>query len=118
LLRENSGLHHLGYLRTTNAVDVEVESFSNSSYMQIFRIIGGIIDFRYIVGEKNPEELLKTFHGYIGSSLIPPFWSLGFHQCRWGYTNITALETVITKFKENDIPLDTIWSDIDYMHDF
>lgn len=55
LLRENSGLHHIGYLRTTNAVDVEVESFSNTSYMQIFRVIGGIIDFRYILGEKNPE---------------------------------------------------------------
>lgn len=54
LLRENSGNHHVGYLRTTNAVDVEIESFSNTSYLKIFRVIGGIIDFRFILGEKNP----------------------------------------------------------------
>ena len=117
LLRERDGMHHVGYFRTTNALEVEVESFSNTSYLQIFRVIGGIIDFRYILGEKDPEELLRNFHSFIGASHVPPFWSLGYHQCRWGYTNITALETVISKFKENDIPLDTIWSDIDYMHD-
>lgn len=28
------------------------------------------------------------------------------------------LESVIKSYKENGIPLDTIWSDIDYMHGF
>ncbi len=86
--------------------------------MQIFRVIGGIIDFRFIVGSTNPEEVIQKFHNYLGPSHTPPFWSLGFHQSRWGYKNITALETVIQQYKVNDIPLDTIWSDIDYMHDF
>lgn len=88
----------MGYFRTSNALDVEVESFSNSSYMQIFRVIGGIIDFRFMLGEKNPEEVVTNFHSFIGNSLVPPFWALGYHQCRWGYTNITALETVVSKF--------------------
>lgn len=108
----------MAHLRTSNALDVEVESFSEKNFMQIFRVIGGIIDFRFIVGTENPEEVLTQFHTYIGNSLIPPFWSLGFHQCRWGYKNITALENVIAKYKSNGIPLDTIWSDIDYMHEF
>jgi len=40
----------MGYFRTSNALDVEIESFSNTSYLKIFRTIGGIIDFRFIVG--------------------------------------------------------------------
>jgi len=50
LTRERSGFHHMGYFRTSNALDVEIESFSNTSYLKIFRTIGGIIDFRFIVG--------------------------------------------------------------------
>ena len=50
--------------------------------------------------------------------MIPPFWSLGYHQSRWGYKNITYLLNTIESFKKNDLPLDTIWSDIDYMIDY
>jgi len=46
--------------------------------------------------------------------LIPPFWSLGYHQSRWGYENITVIQDVIKNFKDKDIPLDTIWNDMDY----
>jgi len=99
-------------------MDVEVESYSNTSYLKIYRTIGGIIDFRFWVGERDPEVLIEDFHSYIGPAHIPPFWSLGYHQSRWGYHNVSALETVIEKYHENGIPLDIIWSDIDYMHDF
>jgi hypothetical protein len=54
MVRERAGLHHMGYFRTSQALDVEVESFSNSSYLKIYRAIGGIIDFRFILGESSP----------------------------------------------------------------
>lgn len=41
---------------------------------------------------------------------------MGFHQSRWGYVNVSMLEDVLKKYKENDIPLDALWSDIDYMN--
>lgn len=59
MTRERSGYHHIGYFRTSNALDVEVESFSNDSYLKIYRTIGGIIDFRFILGERDPENLLQ-----------------------------------------------------------
>ena len=55
---------------------------------------------------------------YMGRSAIPPFWGLGHHQCRWGYKDVSYLEKVIENFEKNDLPLDTIWNDIDYMIDY
>ena len=58
-----------------------------------------------------------TYQSIIGLPSIPPYWSLGFHQSRWGYENVEALQEVVDSFEENQLPLDTVWSDIDYMED-
>lgn len=44
-----------------------------------------------------------------------PFWSFGFHQSRWGYRTSKDLLQVAENYTLNNLPLDTIWSDIDYM---
>lgn len=40
---------------------------------------------------------------------------MGWHQCRWGYKNLSKMKEVIGKYNENKLPIDTIWSDLDYM---
>jgi alpha-glucosidase/alpha-D-xyloside xylohydrolase len=42
----------------------------------------------------------------------------GFHQCRWGYRNVTITKEVVDNFKKAQIPLDTMWNDIDYMDSY
>ena len=42
-------------------------------------------------------------------------WALGWHQCRWGYKDKAALQAVLDGYEKDSLPLDTLWSDIDYM---
>eukprot|EP00350_Pseudokeronopsis_sp_OXSARD2_P006763 CAMPEP_0170566262 /NCGR_PEP_ID=MMETSP0211-20121228/79712_1 /TAXON_ID=311385 /ORGANISM="Pseudokeronopsis sp., Strain OXSARD2" /LENGTH=176 /DNA_ID=CAMNT_0010887369 /DNA_START=731 /DNA_END=1262 /DNA_ORIENTATION=- len=79
---------------------------------------GGIADLYIIVGT-NPNEVVADFHNYIvGLPAMPPVYALGWNQCRWGYEDLNALEEVIQGYEENAIPLDNLWSDIDYMFNY
>lgn len=40
---------------------------------------------------------------------------MGHHQCRWGYRSLADIKKVVEKYNEHDIPLDTFWSDLEYM---
>jgi alpha-glucosidase (family GH31 glycosyl hydrolase) len=71
-----------------------VETSENSDKL-VYNSIGGNIHFLVFVGDKNPEKTLQKYHDFIGNIHIPPFWALGWHQCRWGYKNINVFKQVI-----------------------
>ena len=76
--------------------------------------IGGIINYYITLGD-TPEESILGLHSIYGHPTIPPFWGLGWHQCRWGYRNTAQLKDVRQNYLKNDIPLDALWTDIDMM---
>ena len=84
MAREKSNYFHINYLRSSNAMDVIKEKKNGKTYLT-YKVIGGIIDIRLVISNQNPKDLLKGLTSYIGQSNIPPFWAMGFHQCRWGY---------------------------------
>lgn len=78
-------------IRNTNAMDV-IKSKKGSNFYLTYKIIGGILSFRAIVTtEKYFESLQYQIMDNLGVSHLPPFWSLGFHQSRFGYQNVSAI---------------------------
>ena len=76
--------------------------------------IGGIINYYITLGD-TAEESIIGLHSIYGHPAIPPFWGLGWHQCKWGYKNTGQLKEVRQNYLKNDIPLDALWTDIDMM---
>ena len=37
-------------------------------------------------------------------------------QSRWGYNSSATLLKVVEKFNQTNLPLDTIWNDLDYLN--
>ena len=77
--------------------------------------IGGIINYFITFGD-TPEEAISEIHRIIGRPALPPFWAFGWHQCRWGYKSTIDLENILTNYMKYEIPLDGIWTDLDFLN--
>ena len=114
-LHKTSSGKFLGLLfNNINAQDVMIKKYEEKKFLLEHRTIGGIIDYYFYLGSSVDDTLIKL-HDVIGQPMLPPFWSLGFHQCRWGYHNTSEIETVMKKFLDYEIPVDTLWGDIDIL---
>lgn len=89
-----------------------MEASFNSDHLT-FRIIGGVLDFYFFPGP-SPLNVVDQYTQLVGRPAAQPYWSLGFHQCRWGYRNVSIVKTIVENFRKAKIPLDTMWNDIDY----
>jgi hypothetical protein len=105
-----------GELTEEERAAIEATSFGSLTY----RVTGGIFDFSFYLSGLNaattPNAITAEYHASIGLPHLPPFWSLGFHQCRWGYPDLATVEGVVNAYAEAKIPLETMWTDIDYMY--
>lgn len=69
----------------------------------------------YLLDGGTPRELAREFRGLIGQSYLPPKWAFGYGQSRWKYASDEDFYEVQKGFRENHIPIDAIYMDIDYM---
>ena len=72
----------------------------------------------YVIDGDTPYEIVKQFRKIIGHSYIPPKFAFGFGQSRWGYKTKEDFKKVAQGYRENHIPLDMIYMDIDYMDSY
>lgn len=83
-----------------------------------WRSLGGTIDLYFYSGP-SASDIIQSYHASaVGLPAMQQYWTFGFHLCRWGYDNWTQLEEVVDKMAAFDIPLETIWTDIDYMSQY
>eukprot|EP01017_Pseudomicrothorax_dubius_P020443 TRINITY_DN2230_c0_g3_i2.p1 TRINITY_DN2230_c0_g3~~TRINITY_DN2230_c0_g3_i2.p1 ORF type:complete len:930 (-),score=208.45 TRINITY_DN2230_c0_g3_i2:217-3006(-) len=113
LCREQSGMFHAVLVRTTSPMDIELK-FPKLT----FNLIRGFIEVKLFLGEKDPENLLQEYHTYLGGWNLNSFWTFGFQQSRFGYHKLSDLVGVYDSFSARNLPLDVLWTDIDYMEDY
>lgn len=75
------------------------------------------LDLYFIDGE-SAYDIVKQFRKIIGRSYIPPKYAFGFGQSRWGYTTADDFKNVVKQYRENHIPMDMLYMDIDYMEGY
>ncbi|OQD65803.1 hypothetical protein PENPOL_c005G10589 [Penicillium polonicum] len=83
-----------------------------------WRTLGGSIDLTFYSGPSQADVTKNYQLSTIGLPALQQYFTFGFHQCRWGYNNWTELEEVVSNFEKFEIPLETIWTDIDYMYGY
>ena len=72
----------------------------------------------YVITGESAYDVTKQFRKLIGSSYIPPKFAFGFGQSRWGYMNAEDIDKVVAGYRDNQIPIDMVYMDIDYMERF
>jgi len=99
-----------------NAQDTYINTISDDNVLLEHRTIGGVIDY-YLYYDEDPDKVLIKLHDIVGQPLMPPFWSFGFHQCRYGYNNTGEIQEVYNNYTSRNLPIDTFWADIDILKD-
>ncbi|XP_004639568.1 lysosomal alpha-glucosidase isoform X2 [Octodon degus] len=110
LALEEGGSAHGVFLLNSNAMDVVLQPSPALSW----RSTGGILDVYVFLGPE-PKSVVQQYLDVVGHPFMPPYWSLGFHLCRWGYSSTAILRQVVENMTRAHFPLDVQWNDLDYM---
>ncbi|TDZ14381.1 putative alpha/beta-glucosidase agdC [Colletotrichum orbiculare MAFF 240422] len=108
-----TGTHGVFFLNS-NGMDVFVNKTEESGQYLQYNTLGGVLDF-YFVSGPSPVEVTRQYAEIAGLPAMIPYWGLGFHQCRYGYRDVFDVAEVVYNYSIAEIPLETMWTDIDYM---
>lgn len=108
-----SGKRHLGvFLDTPGRVKFDIGYQKTDQLKMIFEEMDFVC---YVLEGDTPDQVVEAFRALIGRSYIPPRWAFGYGQSRWSYMTSDEVREVAGKYKEANLPLDSIYLDIDYM---
>eukprot|EP00611_Tribonema_gayanum_P025598 TRINITY_DN586_c0_g1_i2.p1 TRINITY_DN586_c0_g1~~TRINITY_DN586_c0_g1_i2.p1 ORF type:complete len:713 (-),score=185.56 TRINITY_DN586_c0_g1_i2:580-2718(-) len=73
----------------------------------------GVVDLMILPGP-TPADMFKQYMLLTGAPVMPPHFSVAFHQCRWNYRDEADVAAVDAGFEAEDIPYDVLWLDIEH----
>jgi len=112
--RGDRGTHGV-FLLSSAGMDVKINSTEADGQYLEYNLISGILDFYFLAGP-SPVEVAQQYSDVVGKAAMMPYWGFGFHQCRYGYRDFYAVAEVVHNYSAAGIPLETMWTDIDYMY--
>lgn len=69
----------------------------------------------YVFAGPDMPRILTEYTALTGRTAPPPMWALGYHQCRWFDYTQEAVEAIGRRHRDDGIPCDALWLDIEYM---
>jgi alpha-glucosidase len=112
--RGENGTHGV-FMLSSSGMDVKINNTESDGQYLEFNMLGGIVDLHFMAGP-SPLEVSQQYSEIVGKPTLMPYWSFGLHQCRYGYRDYITLAEVIYNYSTAGIPLETMWTDIDYMY--
>ncbi|RDA95699.1 hypothetical protein CP533_1163 [Ophiocordyceps camponoti-saundersi (nom. inval.)] len=113
LEHRQTGSHGV-FLLNSNGMDVIINSTDDGKQYLEYNTLGGVLDFWFFSGP-SPISVVQQYGQVAGLPALQPYWGLGFHQCRYGYRDAYNVAEVVHNYSLAKIPLETMWTDIDYM---
>ncbi|TKA79243.1 hypothetical protein B0A55_06265 [Friedmanniomyces simplex] len=110
--RGANGTHGV-FLLNSNGMNIVIDNI-DGQYLE-YNTIGGVLDFYFMAGSL-PVEVAQQYSEVVGKSAMMPYWGFGFHQCRYGMQDVYEVAEVVANYSAAGIPLETMWTDIDYMY--
>ena len=113
--RGEEGTHGV-FLLSSSGMDVVIDQDADGQQYLEYNLMSGVLDLYFVAGP-SPVEVAQQYSEVAGTPAMMPYWGHGFHQCRYGYRDYYAIAEVIANYSKADIPLETMWTDIDYMYE-
>lgn len=107
------GTHGVFFLNS-NGMDIMINNTNGENQYLEYNTLGGVLDFYFFAGP-DPIVLSQQYAELVGVPAMMPYWSFGFQNCRYGYQDVFAVAEVIYNYSKAEIPLEVMWTDIDYM---
>lgn len=81
---------HGVFLLNSDGMDIKINQTADASAASLeYNVIGGVIDFYFLAGStSDPTEVSRQYAQVVGTPAEVPYWSFGFHQCRFGYKGV------------------------------
>ncbi|OKL62330.1 putative alpha/beta-glucosidase agdC [Talaromyces atroroseus] len=114
-LEMRNGQAHGVFLSNSNGMDIKINRTKEAGQYLEYNIIGGVLDFYFLSGPA-PADVARQYAGVVGTPTQQSYWTYGFHQCKYGYRDVMWVADVVYNYSQASIPLETMWTDIDYMN--
>jgi alpha-glucosidase len=82
-----------------------------------FSAEGGEMNYYFFWGP-SMKKVVSRYADLTGHLPMPPKWALGNQQSRWTYYPDKVAEELVSRYRAEDLPLDVLHLDIDYMNQY